>query len=77
MKTLQICPPYLSDAATLPWEIQKVIFQIKGGRFFWDTVYTRLLPGLLSMQRIIHRSTMRVAPSPARQLRANYDSSMK
>ena len=34
MKTLQICPPYLSDAATLPWEIQKVIYQIKGGRLF-------------------------------------------
>jgi len=25
MKMLQICPPHLSDAATLPWE--KVIFQ--------------------------------------------------
>jgi len=23
MKILQICPPYLSDVATLPWEIQK------------------------------------------------------
>jgi len=27
MNTLQICPPRLSDVATLPWEIQKVIFQ--------------------------------------------------
>jgi len=27
MNTLQICPPHLSDVATLPWEIQKVIFQ--------------------------------------------------
>jgi len=27
MNTLQICPPHLSDVATLPWEIQKVTFQ--------------------------------------------------
>jgi len=27
MDTLQICPPHLSDVATLRWEIQKVIFQ--------------------------------------------------
>ena len=28
MNTLQICPPHLSDVATLPWEIlKKVIFQ--------------------------------------------------
>jgi len=28
METLQICPPHVSDEATLPWEIQKkVIFQ--------------------------------------------------
>jgi len=27
MKILQICPPHLSDVATLPWEIQKVILQ--------------------------------------------------
>ena len=27
MKTLQICPPHLSDVAILPWEIEKVIFQ--------------------------------------------------
>jgi len=26
--TLQICPPYLSDVATLPWKINKVIFNI-------------------------------------------------
>ena len=25
MKILQICPPHLSDVATLPWEIKKVI----------------------------------------------------
>ena len=25
---LRICPPHLSDVATLPWEIQKVIFNI-------------------------------------------------
>jgi len=24
---LQICPPHLSDVATLPWKIQIVIFQ--------------------------------------------------
>ena len=27
MNTLHICPPHLSDVATLPWEIQKVTFQ--------------------------------------------------
>jgi len=27
MNILQICPPYLSDVATLPWEIQKSYFQ--------------------------------------------------
>jgi len=26
-ETLQICPPHLSDVATLPWEIQKSHFQ--------------------------------------------------
>jgi len=26
MNTLQICPPQLSDVATLPWEIQKSFF---------------------------------------------------
>ena len=26
MKILQICPPYVSDVATLPWEIQKKLF---------------------------------------------------
>jgi len=26
MNTLQICPPYLSDIAILPWEIQKSHF---------------------------------------------------
>jgi len=25
---LQVCPSHLSDVATLPWEIQKVIFNI-------------------------------------------------
>jgi len=28
MNILQICPPRLSDVATLPWEIQEVIFNI-------------------------------------------------
>jgi len=27
MNTLQICPPHLSDVATLPWEIRKSRFQ--------------------------------------------------
>jgi len=27
MKILQVCPPHLSDVATLPWEIQKSHFQ--------------------------------------------------
>ena len=26
MTNLQICPPHLSDVATLPWEIQKSNF---------------------------------------------------
>ena len=28
MKTLQICPPHLSDVAILPWEIEKSFFNI-------------------------------------------------
>ena len=28
MQILHICPPHLSDVATLPWEIEKVIFNI-------------------------------------------------
>jgi len=28
MNILQICPPHLSDVATLPWEVQKSIFNI-------------------------------------------------
>jgi len=27
MKILQVCPPHLSDVATVPWEIQKSHFQ--------------------------------------------------
>jgi len=27
MSILQICPSHLSDVATLPWEVQKIIFQ--------------------------------------------------
>ena len=27
IKILQICPPHLSDVATLPWEIQKSNFK--------------------------------------------------
>jgi len=27
MKILQVCPPHLSDVATLAWEIQKSHFQ--------------------------------------------------
>jgi len=26
MNILQICPPHLSDVATLPWEIKKNVF---------------------------------------------------
>jgi len=26
MKILQNCPSHLSDVATLPWEVQKVLF---------------------------------------------------
>jgi len=32
---LQICPPHLSDVATLPWEIQKVIFNSISHTYFW------------------------------------------
>jgi len=32
MKILQICPPHLSDVATLPWEIQKVILVVYHNR---------------------------------------------
>jgi len=28
MKILQVCPPHLSDVATLPWEIHKSHFQL-------------------------------------------------
>ena len=28
MNTLQICPPHLLYVATLPWEIQKSLFNI-------------------------------------------------
>jgi len=28
MNTLHICPPHLSDVTTLPWEIQKSLFNI-------------------------------------------------
>jgi len=28
MNTLQVCPPHLSDVATLPWEIQKSHFSL-------------------------------------------------
>ena len=28
MKILQICPPHLSDVATLPWEIKQTFFNI-------------------------------------------------
>jgi len=27
MKMLRVCPPHLSDVATLPWEVQKSHFQ--------------------------------------------------
>ena len=38
--SLYICPPYLYKytVATLPWEIQKVIFQQYYSYVFWDTV---------------------------------------
>ena len=29
MKILEICPPHLSDVATLPWEIQKKVILIE------------------------------------------------
>jgi len=37
MKVLQVCPPHLSDAglATVPWEIQKVIFNSIIHTYFW------------------------------------------
>ena len=35
MKILQICPSHLSNVATLPWEIQKVIFDSIIHTIFW------------------------------------------
>ena len=35
MKILQICPPHLSNVATLPWEIQKSHFQQYIHTYFW------------------------------------------
>ena len=35
MTVLQICPPHLSDAATLPWEVKKVIFNSIIHTHFW------------------------------------------
>ena len=37
MNPLQICPSYLSEVATLPWEIQKKSFKEKT---YWDTMVT-------------------------------------
>jgi len=35
MKILQICPPHLSDVATLSWEIQKIVFSSIIHTYFW------------------------------------------
>ena len=35
VKILQICPPHMSDVATLPWEVQKVIFNSIVHTHFW------------------------------------------
>ena len=35
MKILQTCPVHLSDVATLPWEIQKAIFNSIIHTYFW------------------------------------------
>jgi len=35
MKILQVCPPHLSDVATIPWIIQKVIFNSIIHTYFW------------------------------------------
>ena len=35
MKILQVCPPHLSDVATLPWDIQKIIFNCIIHTYFW------------------------------------------
>ena len=34
-ENLQICPPHLTDVATLPWEIKKVIFDSIIHTYFW------------------------------------------
>jgi len=34
-KILQVCPPHLSDVATIPWIIQKVIFNSIIHTYFW------------------------------------------
>jgi len=35
IKSIEICPPYLSDVATLPWEIHKVIFNNTTHTYSW------------------------------------------
>ena len=43
MNILQICPPYLSDVATLPWEIQK--------KSFFNNIHFRLFTLGLSQKK--------------------------
>jgi len=50
IKILQTCPPHLSDVATLPWEIQKVIF--------YSIIHTSDYLGYLTReQTVIHLPT--------------------
>jgi len=51
MKILQICLPHLSDVATLPWEIQKVIPTVL---FIHTSDY---LPYLIRKQTVIRLPT--------------------
>jgi len=48
MKILQICPPHLSDVASLPWEIQKTVL------FIYTSDYVRYLR---RKQTVIHLLT--------------------
>jgi len=45
MKILQICPPHLSDVATLPWEIQKKLFSAFSDRAMLNECFILLLLG--------------------------------
>jgi len=52
MKILQICPPQLSDVATLPGEIQKVIVNSIIHTYFWLFTFSRKKTNCNSLEAI-------------------------